>query len=143
MQCLDPRVPTEQPRVKACYDSYAACMRKPAAVWSVGWVFLVLLSWLPRCYFCCCSRNPKSAAAGTAYGLQVRLGGGGGRGAFSSVKGGSVFQGQGGGDVREGWVVGWGGWGGGLSDVSVLEIWQGGVRSGRGGVLVEHAQPSD
>lgn len=77
--CLNRTVASEAPRVKACYDEYLVCMKRPVAVWSVGWLFLVVMSWLPCCYFCCCSRSPKSAAAaagmaapqGALYGVQM------------------------------------------------------------------------
>ncbi|WIA20404.1 hypothetical protein OEZ85_004823 [Tetradesmus obliquus] len=75
--CLNRTVPSEAPRVTACYEQYLVCMKRPIAVWSVGWLFLAVLTWLPCCYFCCCSRSPKhaagaaAAAPGALYGVQM------------------------------------------------------------------------
>jgi hypothetical protein len=75
--CLSRTIASEAPRVKACYDEYLVCMKRPAAVWAVGWLFLVVMSWVPCCYFCRCSTSPKhaggaAAPGGPLLGVQVR-----------------------------------------------------------------------
>lgn len=54
-----------------CRSQYSSCKRSPAVVWAIGWFFLFFLSWVPCCYFCCCSRGPKEADY--EFGAQVNF----------------------------------------------------------------------
>jgi hypothetical protein len=66
-------------RFERCRAQYMSCIRTPAILWAIGGFFLVVLIWIPCCYFCCCARAPfDSQEAGAMYApgtqnVQVRI----------------------------------------------------------------------
>lgn len=72
--CLNPATSSDRTQYDRCYTQYSQCLRRPSAVWGVGWFFLVIMSWIPCCYFCCCSKNPKHNTVSLMYGPGVQVG---------------------------------------------------------------------
>lgn len=76
IQCLDPQQAQNMTAAAVCNEALGRCRKGPVAMWAIGWLFLVVLSWVPCFYFCCCAQDPKPPASSVAYQngtLQVRV----------------------------------------------------------------------
>jgi hypothetical protein len=51
-------------RFERCRAQYMSCIRTPAVLWAIGGFFLVVLIWIPCCYFCCCAHAPFDSQDG-------------------------------------------------------------------------------